>query len=266
MLLQISHESTYHYDEPMPFGLQQIRLTPVSQAGQEVLHWQTSVEGATKEVEFTDHHHNFVELFSFIEGDTTVHIRSSGEVDTSDTGGVLPGSAELCPVWLFQRNTELTHAGPLVGELTERFAKHSGSAVDQMHELSHQIREVVDYRSGDTHASSTAEQALALGAGVCQDHAHVFISAARSLGHPARYVSGYLMMDDRTHQEASHAWAEVLIEDLGWVGFDVSNGISPDERYVRIATGLDYREAAPISGIRFGAGEERLHVSLQVQQ
>ena len=107
---------------------------------------------------------------------------------------------------------------------------------------------------------------LALGAGVCQDHAHVFISAARLLGHPARYVSGYLMMDDRTHQEATHAWAEVLIEDLGWVGFDVSNGISPDERYVRIATGLDYREAAPISGIRFGTGEERLHVSIQVQQ
>ena len=78
MHLEISHESTYHYDEPMPFGLQQIRLTPVSQPGQEVLHWQTSVEGANKEVGFTDHHLNSVELFSFIEGETTVHIRSSG--------------------------------------------------------------------------------------------------------------------------------------------------------------------------------------------
>ena len=115
-------------------------------------------------------------------------------------------------------------------------------------------------------AESTAEDALAAGRGVCQDHAHVFVAAARHLGHPARYVSGYLMLDDRVEQDASHAWAEVWIEGLGWVGFDVSNGISPDERYVGVARGLDYRDAAPISGVRFGSGEEELHVSVQVQQ
>lgn len=266
MQLHINHESTYHYDEPMPFGLQQIRLTPRTQTGQNVREWHTSVEGAHKEVEFFDHHGNRVELYSFIEGDTTVYIRSSGTVETSDTGGVLPSEPDQCPLWLFQRETELTLPGPLVSELIEGLKGTSDRSLDQMYELAQRIRELVDYRSGDTHAYSTTEQVLALGAGVCQDHAHVFISAARLLGHPARYVSGYLMMDDRTDQEASHAWAEVSIKDLGWVGFDVSNGISPDDRYVRIATGLDYREAAPISGIRFGAAEERLHVSLQVQQ
>ena len=74
------------------------------------------------------------------------------------------------------------------------------------------------------------------------------------------------MMDDRVYQEASHAWAEAYVPDLGWVGFDVSNVISPDERYARIATGLDYDEAAPISGIVFGDSEESMLVSLQVQQ
>jgi hypothetical protein len=78
------------------------------------------------------------------------------------------------------------------------------------------------------------------------------------MGYPARYVSGYLMMNDRVHQDASHAWAEAHVEGVGWVGFDVSNGISPDARYVRVATGLDYREAAPISGLRFGQGGEAL--------
>ena len=86
------------------------------------------------------------------------------------------------------------------------------------------------------------------------------------MGIPARYVSGYLMMNDRVEQDASHAWAEVHLEDIGWIGFDVSNGISPDERYVRVATGLDYREAAPVSGMRFGDAGESLIVSLQVQQ
>ena len=74
------------------------------------------------------------------------------------------------------------------------------------------------------------------------------------------------MIDGRIDQEASHAWAEVHIDGLGWVGFDVANGICPDERYARIATGLDYAEAAPISGVTWGGGAETLLVSLQVQQ
>jgi transglutaminase-like putative cysteine protease len=111
-----------------------------------------------------------------------------------------------------------------------------------------------------------AEDALEAGRGVCQDHAHVFIAATRLLGYPARYAGGYLMMNDRVQQDAGHAWAEAHVEGLGWVGFDVSNAISPDARYVRVATGLDYREAAPVSGMRFGAASESLDVSIQVQQ
>ncbi len=73
-------------------------------------------------------------------------------------------------------------------------------------------------------------------------------------------------MDDRTQQEASHAWVEVFVEGLGWVGFDVSNGISPDERYVQLAYGLDYNDAAPTRGVTLGAQRENLIVSIQVQQ
>jgi transglutaminase-like putative cysteine protease len=86
------------------------------------------------------------------------------------------------------------------------------------------------------------------------------------MGIPARYVSGYLMMDDRIDQDATHAWAEAYVDGIGWIGFDVSNGICPDERYVRVATGLDYTEAAPVSGMRLGDSQERMVVSLQVQQ
>jgi transglutaminase-like putative cysteine protease len=101
---------------------------------------------------------------------------------------------------------------------------------------------------------------------VCQDHAHIFLAAARALEVPARYVSGYLMMDDRIEQEATHAWAEAYVQNLGWVGFDISNGISPDSRYVRVATGRDYRDAAPVTGISFGAVAQELQVALAVEQ
>jgi transglutaminase-like putative cysteine protease len=74
------------------------------------------------------------------------------------------------------------------------------------------------------------------------------------------------MMNDRVDQDATHAWAEVWVGDLGWIGFDVSNGISPDMRYVRIATGLDYSQAAPISGMTLGGSGELIDVTVQVQQ
>jgi transglutaminase-like putative cysteine protease len=101
---------------------------------------------------------------------------------------------------------------------------------------------------------------------VCQDHAHIFITCARQIGVPARYVSGYLMMNDTELQDATHAWAEVHLDGLGWVGFDVSNGISPDDRYVRVATGLDYSQSAPVIGNRIGTAGEQLTVQLQVAQ
>jgi transglutaminase-like putative cysteine protease len=138
--------------------------------------------------------------------------------------------------------------------------------LDRMHNLMALVAEAVSYTPGKSQADWSAEDAVIEGHGVCQDHAHVFIACARDLGIPARYVSGYLMMDDRTEQEAMHAWAEAHIEGLGWVGFDVSNAMCPDERYVRVATGLDYSDAAPVIGTRIGGETESLAVQIQVAQ
>ena len=85
-------------------------------------------------------------------------------------------------------------------------------------------------------------------------------------GFPARYVSGYLMMDHAAEQAASHAWAEAHVDGLGWVAFDAANGFRPTSRYVRVATGRDYRDAMPVSGIRLGQAEERLAVQITVEQ
>ena len=135
-----------------------------------------------------------------------------------------------------------------------------------MHALSQTIRDRISYKPGASHPDWSAEKAIAAGSGVCQDHSHVFVSCARAMGVPARYVSGYLLMDGTETQDATHAWSEVHIEGLGWVGFAVSNGISPDGRYVRVATGLDYSQAAPVIGSRMGAAGETLMVQLQVAQ
>ena len=266
MLLKIQHRTEYAYDGPVPYALQQVRMTPQSSAGQSVLSWETSVEGGRQEAAYIDQHNNHVELFSFDPECRNVSIICKGEVNTADTTGIVGPHRGYAPLWYFKRTTPHTKAGPHIRGLLKTLGSDFDRDTDRLHALSALIISTVAYETGKTGFETLAEQALEAGHGVCQDHAHIFISAARLMGFPARYVSGYLMMDERTEQEAGHAWAEAHIDGLGWVGFDVSNGISPDERYVRVATGLDYDEAAPVSGITFGDQAETMIVTLQVQQ
>ncbi|QBX99727.1 transglutaminase family protein [Rhodophyticola sp. CCM32] len=266
MRLNIHHTTTYHFDHPTAYGLQQLRLIPKSRPGQDVLTWQMEIEGGTEQTRFTDHHQNQVSLISFDDSATSIVVRCIGDVDTHDQGGVIGKHGGFAPLWLFERATDLTRAGNHVRQLIRGLKDEYDADIPRLHALSARISEAVRYEIGATGAETTAEEAIEIGCGVCQDHAHIFIAAARAMGYPARYVSGYLMMDDRVHQDASHAWAEVHVAPLGWVGFDISNGISPDPRYVRVATGLDYAEAAPISGLRYGKAGEAMMVDIQVQQ
>lgn len=265
MRLKIEHQTTYAYDSPVPYGLQQLRLRPKSRDGQEVLSWNIDVQGGTREVSYEDEHANTVDLISFDSGQQEITITCSGEVEVTDKAGVVGRQMGFVPLWLYQRSTPLTEAGEGVKALVAAVGPEENDLAT-LHALSTHILLAVPYSTDQAASDLSSEQAIAAGHAVCQDHAHIFISAARAMGFPARYVSGYLMMNDRVMQDASHAWAEAHVNGLGWVGFDVSNGISPDARYVRVATALDYRGAAPISGMRFGHGNESMNVSLQVQQ
>ncbi|MEC3861079.1 transglutaminase family protein [Mesobacterium sp. TK19101] len=264
MRLKIIHTTRYEFDAPVPYGLQQLRKTPKSYRAQNIINWQTTVTGGIKELEFEDQHRNTVDLISFATGTTELVIRNEGEVELTDTHGVVGPHEGAVPLWLFDRQTPLTRPGKGVRELIKQVG--GDTELDRLHTLSAVIGAAVTYDKGKTETGCTAEEAIELGHGVCQDHAHVFIACARQMGFPARYVSGYLMMDDTVEQDAMHAWVEAYVSALGWVGFDVSNGMSPDRRYVRVATGLDYSEAAPVRGTTLGGAGENLTVSVQVAQ
>ena len=266
MRLRIHHRTSYDYDTPVQYALQQLRLRPKSGHGQNILDWNLTIEGGRVELGFEDQHHNHVDLVGINPGHHQVSIVCAGEVETTDNAGVIGAHGGFAPLWLFEQSTPLTSPGPQTRRLVKQLDAEYDNHIARLHALSGLIHDNVAYETDRTHARTTAEEALAAGHGVCQDHAHVFVTAARLMGFPARYVSGYLMMTDRVQQDASHAWAEVHLDEIGWIGFDISNGISPDERYVRIATGLDYRDAAPMSGLRFGDSSESMLVSVQVEQ
>jgi transglutaminase-like putative cysteine protease len=266
VLLTVTHTTRYTFAEKLSHGLQRLRLKPKSTHGQEVLDWHMELIGARPEAEYDDQHHNHTALVSIEPGVPEIVVTCRGTVRTSDNHGVTGQHTGHMPLWCFLRPTPLTRAGNRVRALLASVDADREDRVGFLHALARTIAEHVKYEPGSTHVGTTAEQALGAGRGVCQDHAHIFISAGRLLDIPMRYVGGYLLMEGQTDQEAGHGWAEAHIDGLGWVGFDISNAICPDERYVRVATGCDYAEAAPVTGIAVGAGETDLHVHLSVGQ
>lgn len=266
MLLTVSHTTRYTFADNVAHGLQRLRLKPKTTHGQEVLDWNMELIGAKPQAEYDDHHHNHTSLVSIEPGVPAVTITCHGTMRTADNHGITGPHTGHVPLWCFLRPTPLTRAGNRVRALIASVEADRSDRLQFLHALSAAVAAHVEYVPGATDVGTTAEQALMVGKGVCQDHAHVFISAARLLDIPTRYVGGYLLMEGQVEQEAGHGWAEAHIDGLGWVGFDVSNGISPDERYIRVATGCDYGEAAPVTGIALGGGDTDLHVHLCVDR
>lgn len=264
MFLTINHTTRYRFDAPVVYGLQQLRKTPKSSYNQKVISWETRIVGGRKEVVFEDHHRNTTELISFEPETVEMSVICEGEVEITDTNGILGVHVGKSPLWLYEKSTPRTEAGQGARALIKGIPRDR--TVQRLHDLSERIRSEVAYTLNASEPDWSAEDALEAGKGVCQDHTHIFLACARLLGFPSRYVSGYLMLNDTTMQEAMHAWAEAHVDGLGWVGFDVSNGISPDTRYVRVATGLDYSDAAPISGTRIGGASEEMDVRIKVVQ
>jgi transglutaminase-like putative cysteine protease len=264
MRLTVRHETAYRYAHPIPYAIQTLRLTPRPHDGLTVLRWRVQSETRRPLPSFTDGFGNLTHTHAINRLHQSAAILVEGEVETWNTDGLVRGVPEPLPPPFFQRATALTAPHPAIDQLAHAAAA-GGSPRDQLLAVMTAVRAKVDYRTGVTDAKTTAAEALANGAGVCQDHAHLFIAAARSLGVPARYVGGYLWTGENGREyQASHAWAEAFIADLGWVGFDAANGVSPNEAYIRTSVGLDYWSAAPVRGVRRGDAAEALTVSVRV--
>ena len=267
MRLSIVHRTAYQYDAAVSFGIQYLRLTPYANASQRVIRW--TVEAPGKLTRWTDAFGNSCDTLIFDDPGDRIEIVAAGEVETSDTTGVLPDEQGGVPVETYLRPTPLTDADETVADFAAPHADAvSRDRLDGAHRIATAIRDRIDYREGATDVQSSASEALRNGYGVCQDHAHVFIAVCRALHVPARYVSGYLHVADRdAPAPAGHAWAAVWIEGLGWVSFDVANRTCGTECYVGTAVGLDYESACPMRGIREGGeSAERLSVSVDVRE
>jgi transglutaminase-like putative cysteine protease len=267
MRIQVSHQTAYRYGGPIKSAMQILRLTPRNFDGQYVKRWRIDTEPAAHLMRGEDWFGNVVHTVYFDGPITDVTIIASGEVDTEDSAGIIRGSVERFPAELFLRQTALTEPDAGLMALADEIVAAEADPLKRAHHAMKAINQGLRFDPGTTTTATTAAEAYATGHGVCQDLTHVFLTVVRRLGLPARYVSGHLVqIGAPSRQEASHAWAEAHIPDLGWVSFDCANGVCATAGYVRVAIGLDYLEAAPVRGTHFGGSDERLSVRVDVNE
>ncbi|CAN5217881.1 transglutaminase family protein [soil metagenome] len=266
MRLHIRHETVYTYETPATRATETLRLTPRGHDGQFIVNWRIDVDRDVHLDHAVDPFGNSVHSFTAegpLDGLTIV---AGGNVETQETNGTLSGQIERFPPVLFLRDTALTTSDESIRAFADTTAAATGSGgrLALLHNLTDAVKERIAFDADATNTGSAAIDAFRLGHGVCQDLAHIYITAARHLGIPARYASGYLYDSERQKPHAGHAWAEAFVEDLGWVGFDATNGMCPTESYVRLAVGLDYLGAAPVRGVHYGGSGEKLAVRVTI--
>ena len=270
MRIRISHATGYRYDTPPTGVTQLLRLTPRNHEGQYVVDWRIDLSVDCQLHQHEDAFGNITHSFTAEGPFNELSVAVDGVVETQDTHGLVQGAIERFPPALFLRETALTQPDAAIVEFAAAMRGSAATGSDTLallHTLLNELNREITFDTSPTQTATTAAEAFALRRGVCQDLTHIFIAAARELGIPARYVGGHFhRADGVTAQEAGHAWAEAYVENLGWVGFDPTNGVSTTDAHVRVAMGLDYLGAAPVRGTRYGGGGEILQVAVQVEQ
>ncbi len=263
MKLIVRHQTLYRYESGSSRLAMLLKMKPSDTDSQKVIEWEVTVNDEPV-VDFIRNGHGELESF-WVRHDQIdmATIVASGIVETSDCAGVVSGLPPQPAPLVYVRTTPLTEPSQAMCDLAETV--EAETELSRLHCLSALVRDKIAYRSGATRADTSAIEAYELGAGVCQDHTHIFIAMARHLGVPARYISGYLMADlEQGALHETHAWAECWVRDLGWVGFDVSNGLCVTDHYIRLTSGLDAHDAAPIRGLAQVSGNITVDADVRI--
>ena len=262
MKLSIEQETLYHYDSPVRSSTQYIRLTPRESSRQRVHQWQLDTpRGATQT---HDGYGNVLHVLTLDKPVREIRIRAHGVVEISplidQTGEAETGN--LSPL-VFLRSTAITRPDDGLVVFAELFRRRAG-ALSGLRELAAAILEKMALSDAIGEVPMTAAQAFAAGTGCVRDQAHVFIACCRQLGIPARFVSGYVLLDDKgAPRITGHAWTETWIGER-WRSFDLAYGHAAGENHLNLAVGSDYLDACPIRGVRTGGGVETMEANMKV--
>ena len=281
MIYSIGHVTKFTYDTPVTESVMETRMQPRSDGGQRCLHFGLTTTPSSRVLMYQDHEGNRVHHFvipgkharltitaeALVERDAVAPVPETLGAGAWDRLDALTATGEF---WDSLRPSGFAHATALLDQFGNEIAlARDADPLQTVRRVSAAVYARFEYNQDSTHVDSPIDDALGSRKGVCQDFAHVFIALLRPLGVPARYVSGYLFHrkdgGDRSADGATHAWVEVLMPDLGWVGFDPTNNIAAGERHVRVAIGRDYADVPPTRGVFKGGSVVRSELAVAVR-
>lgn len=287
MTITILHETSFEYVKPVSASFTEARLRPASDADQTCHEFSLSVDPLRPITTGVDYFGNVLHTFNILDPHRALVVTGHSVVETHRDPFRKPNSTDAFAVQRAQVDflgfdgpvdhcpavTDLAREAGLMGrglmqqqvmgtmrQSQSMFTDHFAAA----QKLNGLIHKQFAFAPDATDVNTLVSHVMQNGRGVCQDFAHIFLAACREAGFPARYVSGYLVTRRSRSAEgamASHAWAEVLLPGIGWCAFDPTNNLLPNNYYVKIAVGRDYRDVPPTRGVFKGAGvESRLRV------
>jgi transglutaminase-like putative cysteine protease len=264
MWLGVEHATVFAYDEPIAEAYTELRLRPQDAGGQRCSSFLLAAEPPDVNVQqHADAFGNTVHNFDVLEPHDRLTLVATSGVFTPDGFIDTPGALGVLEAHDYLSST--LHTPSLDGALAELDEHPGAEAVERARALMGAIAKRLVYERGVTDVQTRADEVIALGRGVCQDFAHVLIAACRTVGIPARYVSGYLYdAEAEAGHAASHAWVDIFSDDRGWVSFDPTHDREQNDHYVRVAVGRDYADVPPTRGVYRGNAAEELAVSVRV--
>jgi len=262
MRVRVSHEIKLAFSATARSLNLNLRLTPRSFESQYVLRWRVGVDLDATLKPGEDAFGSVLHSLGWHRPVEAVTISASGEVETSDAVGVVRGAVDPLPTEMYLRASPLAQANAALRELADGVGP--GETLERLHGLMASLHEELVFTPG-LGGESPVSEAFALKKGGAADFAHAFVACARGWGVPARLVTGYLVADAPQETTEMFAWAEALSPGLGWVAFDAVHDLCPNDRYVRVAVGLDATDAAPVRSW-INSGETAVTASLRVEQ
>ena len=278
--LEIEHTSEFRYREAARGSLLTLRLRPREDARRRLLGFSLEVNPIAAPIAFKDSFGNVCHLVNIHREHLRTTVRSSSQVEVSDSPDsldheaapsweALAEAADPVRYWEYMNPSQFAYPCTALESFVAAHGICRGAdPVSSLRETASTLHATFTYEPGSTEVHSPIEHILETGRGVCQDYTHVMLAIARAWRIPSRYVSGYLHSEGMSGKQsvgsASHAWAEFLIPGMGWVGVDPTNNMFADRRHIPVAVGRDYIDAAPTRGTVLGGGESSLEVRVSV--
>ena len=277
MYYTIRHTTRFRYSAPISESIMEVRIQPRSEGHQYCLDFQLRTTPRANIMNYRGEFGNHVHHFDIPNSHNQLTIIAEALVDvnapaplpealTPQAWDELDALTEDGDYWDTLMPSHFTEPSDLLYALADELdVRRRDDPLTVLRNLNSAIHNTFEYSPKTTRVDSPIDEALSQRKGVCQDFAHIMITLARHLKIPCRYVSGYLYRGEgRFSGEATHAWVEAYLPDLGWVGFDPTNNSVTDERHVRVAIGRDYADVPPTRGVFRGKAESELAVSVRI--